>query len=123
MKEPCPHCDGLKDTRAEMCNPCRFRLRHPRLGTGNYGIGVTRNAGGYLMNTSTGKYVHREVMERHLGRSLRAKEHVHHKNGDPADNRIENLELLTASEHGRQHMTPAVAKARSALGTRARWGV
>jgi hypothetical protein len=42
---------------------------------------------------------HRHVMQMHLGRDLCADEHVHHINGDPTDNRIENLMVLTNSEH------------------------
>ena len=75
---------------------------------------------GYI-NTEYG-YEHRVLMERKLGRKLKRSEHVHHKNGVRDDNRIENLELMSDHEHGKEHMTHSKAKAMSELGHKARWG-
>ena len=54
--------------------------------------------GGYLRYTD-GSYIHRVIMENYLGRPLTSNEHIHHINGDPSDNRIENLELHSNSSH------------------------
>lgn len=46
---------------------------------------------------------HRLVVEEQIGRLLTRREHVHHINGDKADNRLENLIALTHSEHLKLH--------------------
>ena len=46
---------------------------------------------------------HRHVMEQHIGRLLFDEEHVHHRNHIRTDNRIENLQILSSSEHGKLH--------------------
>jgi len=38
-------------------------------------------------------------MQCYLGRKLETWEHVHHINGNGLDNRIENLQVLSNSEH------------------------
>ena len=58
----------------------------------------------YLRSTfGQKKYIHREVMEKVLGRKLTRDEHVHHINRDRKDNRPENLIVISNREHQKLH--------------------
>ena len=51
-------------------------------------------------------YRYRLIMEKHLGRFLLKSELVHHKNGNCTDDRLENLEVTSRSDHARRHRVP-----------------
>jgi len=79
--------------------------------TKNYIDGRKKLKGGYVGIKTNDKradsqgyyFEHRLVVERHIGRNLSREEIVHHKNKNPSDNRIENLEITTRKKHSRHH--------------------
>lgn len=83
----------LKDLPRQNQGMCQGAKCH------NYKRGFYRDSSGYLVESKSGRRIHRIVMEKFLNRRLEAIELVHHKNGDKEDNRRENLILTTRSEH------------------------
>jgi hypothetical protein len=58
----------------------------------------------YKHKTIRGKKqpIHRHVMEDHLGRDLESHEHVYHLDGDPNNNDLENLIVITKKKRVRK---------------------
>jgi len=102
MKKLCKNCRNNFyhiDKRQKFCNRKCFLSWN--LGKNHHGWkgGIKTRPDGYVRDSKTDKYVHRLVMERHLGRQLKSWEHIHHKDGNPKNNVIDNLMVLTNSEH------------------------
>ena len=94
-------CHGKSRDRSGVNNP-KWRGGRVHLHGGRYGIYMP---GHPMANVCGGVYVleYRLIAAKKIGRLLRNDEVVHHKNGDPTDNRPENLEVLSQSEHSREH--------------------
>jgi len=65
---------------------------------------VYKNERGYLRYKDSGKFVHRYVAEKKLGRKLRPEEVVHHIDRDKTNNSRENLWVFkNQAEHDKTH--------------------
>lgn len=51
----------------------------------------------YKHQTKNGKKqpIHRHIMEEHIGRKLEHNEHVYHVDGDPSNDSLDNLIVIT----------------------------
>lgn len=94
-------------------DPGEVHPRRARKGEGEWRV----NAQGYVVRSRNGRkeLEHRLVMEQQLGRPLFPDETPHHKNGDRADNRPENLELWSSWQPAGQRVEDKIAWAREIL--------
>jgi hypothetical protein len=60
---------------------------------------------GYVKLKIDGKWCfeHRYILSKFLNREISENEVIHHKNHNPQDNRICNLQILSIKEHERLH--------------------
>jgi|SRR6056297_3289924 len=103
----------------------------------NYDDVVKANNLGYLYVTTTPEhpfgekrkdrkkryvYLHRAVMEQHLGRYLEPEEQVDHKDKNKKNNDISNLELKERGSHQRDHAHSGNHFWKSSPRTKKNWG-
>ena len=105
----CHHCgQTVTKYRSQIANHKNTycSLQCARFGRHEHPKGWISRAG-YRFIMVNGKEIeeHRHVMELYIGRPLEKDEVVHHINEDPLDNRLENLALMTKSQHTILHNT------------------
>lgn len=118
----CPGCGKnfarpkRKTPRQTCSRACSYTIRNRN---GHRYLGIN----GYFYIKSNKKYQleHRLVVEREIGRKLKEGEHVHHINGIHTDNRPENLQILTHTEHSSLHYRDLCDRINSKESRRKRW--
>jgi hypothetical protein len=99
--DACPKCGGPKRTKNRQCANCYGYGRKRHVAPSGY-VRVWRpghpvaNGDGYALE-------HRAVLY-DAGVPIPQGTHVHHRNGDRQDNRLENLEVLAPVDHVHHHI-------------------
>lgn len=94
-------------TRPPFTEEHKRRMSEARLAWADkHATGLSTKPSGYIEITrgeNKGRSQHCVIMEQQIGRRLYRNECVHHINGDKSDNKIDNLRLMTVSDHIRLH--------------------
>lgn len=130
---PCPRCGSTENIVREKgskflryCRSCMYKLRsgkvykdtdptiHKRIDSDGYvrlfGYPLRFHPVRERYDIGEGIYEHHYVWYEHTGYLIdTSKEAIHHKNKIKTDNRFENLQLVTHSEHQRIHLEDSVA--------------
>lgn len=79
------------------------RTRHNFCDVGCYIDFINFEKAGASNQRAAGSVVYRKLAEMKIGRPLRADEEVHHLDGDHRNNALENITVVTVSEHSQLH--------------------
>lgn len=112
------HCKGMCKLHYERDRKGSVNMTKKKRRTFDYGEWYIDTSTGYVRATlSPGNkvYQHRVVMAEMIGRELLPHETPHHKNGDRADNRPENLELWSKSQPAGQRAIDKLEWAREII--------
>ncbi len=109
----------LKSKKRNFCSVTCTRL-HFKVNPPHKASGYWYENGYKILYLGGGKGIkeHIKIMEDSIGRKLNSNEVVHHINGSRADNRINNLQLMTKGEHSSHHRRKEIKEGRLLFGRR-----
>lgn len=123
INKKCEGCNNNFSTVIPKSRFCSISCSLTGDRNGKWRGGRIKNDKGYILihsplhpykNSKNHVLEHRLVMEKHLGRYLKKDEVVHHKNKNPSDNRLRNLELMNKRDHSfmhaKEYFTPEIRK-------------
>lgn len=103
-KRPCPLCGNPMDRLSNRCRGCSNYGKKRNLMPSGY---IRRYVPGHPLANKDGYALEHRWLLHEMAIPIPPGYHVHHKNGNKADNWWSNLEVLPASDHLRHHIQEA----------------